>query len=246
MELTGRGAIVAGGAGSIGRAVVAALRARGANVVVLDRDWDAASFDDDGVTYVPTDLSDDAAVAAGLRVAQETFGKIAVLVNAAGAIHSEPLVNILAPGQKRHQLETWDSVLRSNLTTTFLVSSHVAEAMATSRSKGVIINFSSVAAAGNPGQSAYAAAKAGVEALTSVWAKELGPLGIRVVTIAPGFVDTPSTRAALPEDTIKEWARRTPLRRLATAEQIVHAVVFAIENDYVSGRTIAIDGGLTI
>ncbi len=144
-------------------------------------------------------------------------------------------MNLLAPKQKRHLLENWDRVIRSNLTATFLLSSHVAEAMATSRTKGVIINFSSVSAAGNPGQSAYAAAKAGIEALTSVWAKELGPLGVRVVTIAPGFVDTPSTRTALPDDSLKEWARRTPLRRLAKADEIAGAVMFAIENDYLTG-----------
>ncbi len=245
MDLSGRGAIVTGGAGSLGRVIVAALRRHGANVVVFDNVAEPAPFDDEGVIYAATDVASESAVAAGLQTAIGAVGKIAVLVNAAGAIHSEPLVNILA-SERRHALESWDRTLRANLTTTFLVTAHVAEHMATARTKGAIINFSSVAAAGNSGQSAYAAAKAGVEALTSVWAKELGPLGIRVVAIAPGFVDTPSTQAALPEATVKEWMRRTPLRRLARAEEIAGAVMFAIENDYISGRTLAIDGGLTI
>jgi 3-oxoacyl-[acyl-carrier protein] reductase len=246
MEVDGRGAIVAGGAGSLGRVIVAGLRQRGAAVVVLDSDPNPAPFDDTGVTYISADVSDEDSVSVAVAKAADALGKIAILVNAAGAIHSEPLFNMLSPDQKRHRLDSWERVLRSNLTTTFLVTSHVVEAMATSRTKGVIVNFSSVAAAGNPGQSAYAAAKAGIEALTAVWAKELGPLGIRVVAVAPGFVDTPSTRAALPEATIKEWARRTPLRRLATAEEIASAVLFAIENDYLTGRVLAIDGGLTI
>jgi 3-oxoacyl-[acyl-carrier protein] reductase len=247
MNLTGKGAIVAGGAGSIGRVVVGALRRRGAKVVVLDADADgAAAFSDDDVTYVLTDAADEASVEAAIRAATAQVGMIFVLVNCTGTIHSEAMVNLLSPAGRRHSADSWDRVLRSNLTATFLVSAHVAEHMAATRAKGIIVNFSSIAAAGNPGQSAYAAAKAGVEALTVVWAKELGPFGIRVVTVAPGFVDTPSTHAALPEATIKEWTRRTPLRRLAKPEEIASAVLFAVDNEFLTGRTIAVDGGLTI
>ncbi len=173
MDLSGRAAIVTGGAGSLGRVIVAALRHASAKVVVFDALAEPEPFDDDQVTYVSADVSDESAVASALETAIAVAGNIAVLVNAAGSIHSEPLVNILAT-ERRHGLANWERVVRANLTTTFLVGAHVAEHMAASRTKGVIINFSSVAAAGNPGQSAYAAAKAGVEALTSVWAKELG------------------------------------------------------------------------
>ena len=245
MELAGRGAIVAGGAGSLGRAIVAALRGKGVRVVVFDLTADPAPFDDDEVTYIPTDALDETVVAASVSAAVTAIGKISILVNATGAIHSEPLVNVLA-AERRHKLASWDRIIGANLTATFLVTSHVAEHMAVTRTKGVIVNFSSVAAAGNAGQSAYAAAKAGIEALTAVWAKELGPIGIRTVAIAPGFIDTPSTLVAMPEAHVKEWARDTPLRRLGTAADIAGAVVFAIENDYLSGRTLAIDGGLTI
>ena len=118
--------------------------------------------------------------------------------------------------------------------------------MAANRIKGVIVNLSSVSAAGNPGQTAYSAAKAGVEAMTAVWARELGPLGIRVVAIAPGFVDTHSTHAALSEEALKEWKRRTPLGRLGTAQEIASTVLFVLENDFISGCTIRVDGGLVI
>jgi 3-oxoacyl-[acyl-carrier protein] reductase len=247
MDLAGKGAIVAGGAGSIGRVVVGELHRRGANVAVLDSDADGAStFSGKGVTYIQTDAADETSVEAAVRSATERVGQILVLVNCTGTIHSEALINLLSLTRRRHRADSWDRVLRSNLTATFLVSAHVAEHMATARTKGVIVNFSSIAAAGNPGQTAYAAAKAGIEALTVVWAKELGPLGIRVVTVAPGFVDTPSTRAALPEATIKEWEKRTALRRLAKPEEIASAVLFAIDNDFLTGRTIAVDGGLTI
>jgi len=110
----------------------------------------------------------------------------------------------------------------------------------------VIVNFSSIAASGNPGQSAYAAAKAGIEAMTTVWARELGPLGIRAVAIAPGFVATPSTDAAMNPDALADLKRRTPLLRLARPAEITSAVLFAIENDFLTGTTIAVDGGLVL
>jgi 3-oxoacyl-[acyl-carrier protein] reductase len=83
-------------------------------------------------------------------------------------------------------------------------------------------------------------------AMTKAWAKELGILGIRFVAIAPGFIDTPSTRAALPEPIMKEWIKRTPLRRLGSAEDVISAVVFAINNEHLTGKIIEIDGGLSL
>jgi 3-oxoacyl-[acyl-carrier protein] reductase len=247
MELTGKGVIVAGGAGSIGRAVVEHLSRNGARVAVLDSDPEGArKFTDATVTYLRADAADEQAVAQAVAAAVATLGEIHVLVNCTGMIHSEPLITLTDPQRRRHEVPNWDAVIRSNLTATFVVSLYVAEHMVTNRIKGVIVNFSSIAAAGNPGQTAYAAAKAGVEAMTVVWARELGSLGIRVLAIAPGFVDTPSTGAALSASSLQELKRRTPLRRLATVQEIAQTVSFAIENDFVTGRTISIDGGLTL
>ena len=126
------------------------------------------------------------------------------------------------------------------------------------RRAGKIVNISSVSGkiggvvSRTPGAErgrsgpAYAAAKAGVTALGITWAKELGPLGIRSVVVAPGFIDTPSTRASLTEDRLKALAGQTPLRRLGQAEDVVRAVVTAIENDYTTGTVLHVDGGLTL
>jgi 3-oxoacyl-[acyl-carrier protein] reductase len=114
------------------------------------------------------------------------------------------------------------------------------------RKKGVVINLSSISAHGNPGQSAYSAAKAGVNALTRTWAKELGGFGIRFVSIAPGFLDTASTRAALSEPILSRLQEQIPLRRLGEVEHIYQTVRFIIENDYVNGTVLEIDGGLTV
>jgi len=93
---------------------------------------------------------------------------------------------------------------------------------------------------------AYSAAKAGVNAMTKAWAKELGIVGIRFVAIAPGFIDAPSTRSALSEPVMSEWIKRTPLRRLGSVEDVVSAVVFAIVNEHLTGKVIEIDGGLSL
>lgn len=244
MDVSGAAIVVAGGAGNLGSAIAADLALRGARVGVLDAAAPTALEGD--VPFAQCDAADDASVATAFQSLVDRLGNVAALVNCVGLIHSEPLVNILDPQQRRHRISSWDSVIRSNLTATFLLASYIAEHMVTSKTKGVIVNFSSIAAAGNPGQTAYAAAKAGVEAMTKVWSRELGPMGIRVVAIAPGFVDTPSTRSAVRENALEDLRRRTPLRRLAATGDIVHAVVCAIENDFMTGNVLAVNGGLTL
>ena len=244
MDVRGKTVVVAGGAGSLGSVLVETLVAREARVAIVD--VRAPEGTAQGTLAVQADLADDAAVAGALGEISERFGKISALVNCAGLIHSEPLVNLMNPGQRRHRIDTWEATIRSNLTATFVVGARVAELMATTRTKGVIVNFSSIAAHGNAGQTAYAAAKAAVEAMTTVWARELGPLGIRAVAIAPGFVGTASTQAAMNDDVLADLKRRTPLLRLGKAMEIASAVVFAIENDYLTGTTLAVDGGLVL
>lgn len=244
MDVRGKTAIVAGGAGSLGSAIVDGLLERGARVGVLD--LRAGDRVHDELRYEVVDLADEPAMTQALDRVTSALGKVHVLINCAGLIHSEPLVNLAAPAARRHRLDTWDATIRGNLTATFVTTSVVAEHMALSRTKGAIVNFSSIAAAGNPGQTAYAAAKAGVEAMTTVWARELGPLGIRAVAIAPGFVLTESTKAAMSEDALADLKRRTPLLRLGKSADIVSAVLFAVENDFITGTTIAVDGGLVL
>jgi 3-oxoacyl-[acyl-carrier protein] reductase len=241
MEISGKVVLVAGAAGHLGSAVAAELRQRGARVAAMDLRTPAG---DDG--FFAGDAADETSASRIADAVVERFGRIDALVNCTGKIHSESLVNLMNPQQKRHSLDSWNDVIRANLTASFVLGSVVAERMAASRTKGVIVQFSSIAASGNPGQTAYSAAKAGVEAMTSVWARELGPLGIRVVSIAPGFVDTPSTHDAVAEAALSDLKRKTPLRRLATPAEIAAAVVFALENNFLTGRTLHVDGGLVL
>jgi 3-oxoacyl-[acyl-carrier protein] reductase len=247
MEVSGAAVLVAGGAGQIGRELVMALNKRGARVVVTDRlDQAETVFDGADITYHSADAADEADCARVVERTVAALGSINALVNCTGAIHSEPLVNLLKSSDRRHRLSSWHAIIRANLTSTFVLGSVVAEQMAVTRTPGVIVNLSSVASAGNPGQSAYSAAKAGVEALTSTWAKELGLLGIRAVAVAPGFIDIASTHAALGGPVIKEWVRRTPLRRLGSVDAVIAAIIFAIENDFLTGHTLRVDGGVVV
>jgi 3-oxoacyl-[acyl-carrier protein] reductase len=237
--------VVTGGAGALGRSIVNSLIAEGAKVVVLDFDKDAlASLTPcDSLFSVFCDLTKEGDVSVALDDVYSNFGKVDILINNAGILHSEPLVNIMAE-QKRHSLSTWNKVIEINLTAPFLITSNIAEKMVLTRTRGLIINISSISANGNAGQSAYSAAKAGLESLTKVWAKELGGFGIRSVAIAPGFIDTESTHQALNSKVIAHIKKETPIRKLGQVENIVSAINFVIENDYVNSKVIPVDGGL--
>lgn len=241
--LSGRRIIVTGAAGDIGRAIVAALSDQGAQVVGIDR----VGADTDGVcaaAYIQADLGDYTDAGRAVAEAAQALGGLDGLINCAGMIFSAPLINLLGRGEeRRHSSEAWRNVIDANLTTTFNATVHAADLMVTNRSKGAVINLSSVAAAGNAGQSAYAAAKAGVESLTHTWARELGPLGIRCVAISPGFIDTPSTHAALSAETIKRLQRELPLRKLGPASAIVDTVLYVLANPYITGTVVRVDGG---
>lgn len=244
MDLRGKQIIVTGGVNGLGCAMVQALIARECNVTVFD--IDVAGFEElqaAGVRCIACDVTNYEQVNAAV---EEFAGAPDVLINNAGILYSEPLVKIAEDGAKLHAYESWDRVLRTNLSSVFYVTAPVVAKMIVTRTKGVVVNIGSVSAAGNPGASAYSAAKAGVHALTQAWAKELGPMGIRVIAIAPGFVDTDSAHAATSETALRETIKRVPLRRLGKAEEVAAAVVAAVENDFFNGKVFELDGGLTV
>ncbi|MEM5786757.1 MAG: SDR family oxidoreductase, partial [Syntrophobacteraceae bacterium] len=169
-----------------------------------------------------------------------------ILVNNAGVIFSEPFVNIMNPAGMMHDYGRYRDSLVANLDSVFIVTSAVVEQMVLNRTRGAIVNISSISASGNEGQTAYSAAKAGVNAMTVTWSKELGRLGIRCNAVAPGFVDTGSTRRALSESVLKHIQSSTPLRRLGKAHEVAQAVAALIENDFMNGVVLNVNGGLTI
>jgi 3-oxoacyl-[acyl-carrier protein] reductase len=249
MNLQGKKAIVTGGASGFGLRLTERLLQNGVSVVVLDINTDAISALRSSLPEVKTiicDVSDDAQVDRSVDEALKHLGGVDILINNAGLMSSAPLVNLLAKGDRRHSRELWKKVIDVNLNAVFYLSSTIAERMLRERRKGVIVNISSIAAQGNAGQSAYAASKAAIEALTKVWAKELGLFGIRCVAVSPGFSNTKGGADALEAELLNRWVPQVPLRRLGEVEEVVDAILFAVQNDFFNGRVLNIDGGLVL
>jgi len=244
MDVQDKKIIVTGGVSGLGRAIVSELVSEGAHVGVFDLDVERFSEVDkshDNVRCIKCDVTNVTQIEAAVDEFVQEAGEINGLINNAGILYSAPLLSLSAKGLVKHEIGMWEKVISTDLSSVFYM-----EKMILKRTKGVIVNISSICAAGNAGQSAYAAAKAGVNALTVTWAKELGMLGIRVIGIAPGFFDTDSTHTALNEDHIKHVVKEVPLRRLGKASEVARCVTLALQNDYINGKVIEIDGGLTL
>jgi 3-oxoacyl-[acyl-carrier protein] reductase len=142
--------------------------------------------------------------------------------------------------------EQWDAVIGVNLTgATFMVRETVAKMVTADQKPGVIVNMSSVARHGNRGQSNYSAAKAALAANTVTWSREFGPFGIRVGAVAPGMVETPMTQG-MNQKARDALVAAIPVGRIGLPEDLWLAVKFVLECDYFNGRTIDVDGGMSM
>ncbi len=246
MKLQDKTVIVTGGCGGFGNPLVQRLTAEGAQVGVFDIDRQGleALADQDRVSAHACDLCSQESINTCVEEFFGKHGRIDALVNNAGILYNEPLVKFGPGGLVRHSPETWRRVMAVNLDAVFMLTAAVVEKMLSKRTRGVIVNISSISAQGNPGQSAYAASKAAVEALTKTWAHELGMLGIRVTCVAPGYSDTSSTHAVMPEKALETIVSEVPLRRLGKSEEIVDGVLFCLTNGFFNGKVLSLDGGL--
>ena len=249
MNLSEAHVLVTGGGRGIGRHLVERLIVEARRVAVFEND--EATIADFRASHpalqcYSCDVTNPEAVANSVAAMEGDGFALDVLVNNAGLVHSALLVNLVEKDKRVHSADDWQRVLAANLSSVFYVTGPVVDHMLKRRKKGVVISMSSISARGNAGQSAYSAAKAGVNALTRTWARELGGFGIRFVSIAPGFIDTDSTRKALSETNLSRLKEQIPLRRLGEVEHIYQTVRFIVENDYVNGTVLEIDGGLAI
>jgi 3-oxoacyl-[acyl-carrier protein] reductase len=249
MILTDKKVIVTGGVKGLGRSIVDKLLSKGAVLSIFDIDIQGLNEikqQKSDVSCFVCDVSDYQQVVSATAEYHDKFGVAEVLINNAGILYSAPLVRITASGIQKHDVDMWNKVISTDLSSVFYMTSCVVEKMITARKQGVIVNISSVSASGNAGQSAYSAAKAGVNALTATWAKELSLMGVRVVGLAPGFTETESTRQAVAEGTLKEIVNKVPLRRLGRPEEIAEGLISIVENDFFNGKVFELDGGLIV
>jgi 3-oxoacyl-[acyl-carrier protein] reductase len=253
MDVRNKAVVVTGAGRGIGRATAWQLAQHGADVALFD--VNAADLEETAKLCAAesvqarsyrVNVADEAEVCAAMTRVAADFGRLDGLVNNAGIVRDALLVKVrdgVTVG--RMTLDQWNSVIGVNLTGVFLCAREAAAHMIERGNGGVIVNISSISRVGNAGQSNYSAAKAGVESMSVVWAKELARYGIRVGSIAPGFTHT-EILASMRAEVLDKLTAPVPLKRLGRPEEIAHAVLFIFENDFFTGRCLEVDGGLRL
>lgn len=243
--------VVTGGASGIGRAVARAMAEKGGRIAIFDLNEAAgqelAKSLGGGALFVKVDVADESSVASAIATTMGAFGAIHICVNCAGIGSAHKTFGKDGP----FPLAAWNKTIAVNLTGTFNVTRLCAEQIAKNQpldphgGRGVIVNIASVAAFdGQMGQAAYSASKAGIVGMTLPMARDLSGIGIRVNTIAPGLIETPLL-ASLPREVLDALAKSVlNPKRLGKPEEIAHAVVAIVENDYINAECIRVDGGI--
>jgi 3-oxoacyl-[acyl-carrier protein] reductase len=245
-RLAGKVSIITGGAQGIGLATALKFSREGAIVVVCDIrqaavDAAVAQCQEAGAKALGrvVDVTQREMVDAMVQQVLNQFGRIDVLVNNAGITQDARL--------QKMTIEQFDRVIDVNLRGVFHCSQAVADAMV-KQGSGVILNASSVVGIyGNFGQTNYAATKFGVIGFTKTWSRELGPKGVRVNAVAPGFVATPIL-STIPDKVLQEMTDRVPLKRLGQPEDIANVYAFLASDDaaYINGAVLEVSGGMTV
>ncbi|WP_327432448.1 SDR family NAD(P)-dependent oxidoreductase [Streptomyces sp. NBC_01236] len=244
-----RVAVVTGAGRGIGAATALRLAADGAAVGVLDVDRRTAADTVDRIRAaggtahaVVTDVGDPDQVKGALATVAAELGPPVILVNNAGVIRDRPMQDL--------SLDDWDTVVEVNLRGPFLMCQAIRPYLLEQR-WGRIVNFSSSSALGNRDQANYSAAKAGIDGLTRTLAIELGPYGVTVNSVAPGYIVTDMTaqtaaRMGMDFGKLQQMvAAQTPVRRVGQPEDVANAVAFLVGEDagFVSGHTLYVTGG---
>lgn len=242
MSLQGQVALVTGASRGIGKAVAEKLAADGATVIGTATSESGAEqiteyLSASGGKGMMLNVTDASSVKDVLKAISDEFGDVNILVNNAGITRDNLLMMM--------KDEQWDDIIQTNLTSIFRLSKAVIRPMMKART-GRIINIGSVVGlTGNPGQTNYSAAKAGVMGFSKSLAREIGSRGITVNTVAPGFIDTDMTKA-LPDEQREALIKQIPLGKLGQPEDIANAVAFLASPSagYISGETINVNGGM--
>lgn len=252
MSFQGKVSLVTGAGKNIGAAIAKAFSAEGATVAVVAHDLATAEKTVQEIRAAggkghawKLDVSDAAAVAVVVPQVRESFGRIDILVNNAGQVPRKPEFNAMI-----HELaeEVWDQFFRVNAKGSFLMSRAVSQIMIRDKVPGRIINITSAAAeSARVGGGSYCCSKAALAMLTRVMALELGPLGITVNSVSPGYIEIPQSGTVTPgrKEYREAFLRTVAMNRLGNPEDIARAVLFLAEDgaSYITGENIRVDGG---
>jgi NAD(P)-dependent dehydrogenase (short-subunit alcohol dehydrogenase family) len=246
VEISGKGAVVVGGASGMARASAELLRQRGASIAILDLPASAGAEVAAGLdgSFHPVDVTDEAGVERALADAADRLGGLHIAVNTAGGGTATRTLGKDGP----HPLAEFRRVVELNLVSTFnlnrLQASHMATNEPEDGERGVIIDTASIAAfEGQIGQVAYTAAKAGIAGMTLTMARDLGSLGIRVVAIAPSLFSTGITKG-IPDQYAEVLTKDAAFpRRMGRPEEYARLAVAIVENPMLNGTTIRLDAG---
>lgn len=243
MEITNKNVFVTGSTRGIGLAIAHEFAQAGANIVLNGRsaisDELLAEFSKYNVKVIAItgDVSQFDDAKRMVDQAIEELGSVDVLVNNAGITNDKLMLKMSE--------EDFERVLKINLTGSFNMTQAILKPMIKSR-QGAIINLSSVVGlVGNIGQANYAASKAGLIGLTKSVAREVANRGVRVNTIAPGFIESDMTDA-IPDKMKEAMISQVPMKRIGTAEEVAQVALFLAKQEYITGQVIAIDGGMTM
>lgn len=253
MDLKGKTIVITGAAQGLGRKMAEDIAQHGARLALVDMDKEklketlrlCAATGSEAKEYA-VDVTNEDAVETLFTTIKKDFSRVDGLINNAGITNDALLVKA-KDGKilKKMSLEDFTKVIAVDLTAAFLCGREAAVQMIQGGHEGVIINISSISRAGNIGQSNYAAAKAGIAAMTVTWAKELARYKIRAAGIAPGFCDTRMV-SAIPTEIQEQITSTIPARRFGKPQEIAQAALFILQNDYFNGRILEIDGGLRL
>ena len=253
MHLNGKVIVITGGAQGLGLATALRLAPKQPNIALIDTNTKTLAeakqlIEDAGATassWICNVTQEDEVDQTFAQIAAKT-GRLDALVNNAGITRDSLFLKVKEDVvEKRMSLGQWQQVIDVNLTGTFLCGRAAATEMVKAGNGGCIINISSISRHGNMGQTNYTATKAGVAAMAVTWSKELARQSIRCAAIAPGFIGTEMV-LTMKSEALEKITAGIPAQRLGQPDEIAKTVEFILENDYVNGRVIEVDGGLRI
>ena len=253
MDLENSSVLVTGGAGGFGGATARRLAQKGARVVIADvadeRGEALAKEIGNGAVYVRTDIMDEAMIVRAVQKAVELGPLRAAVVVHGGPPPPDGGGRVISREGKRLSMAHFTHMVNVFLNTAFCVTSYAAEAMANnpplaSNQRGVIVNTASIAGfEGQPGQVPYSAAKGGIIGMTLTLARDLAPLGIRAMAIAPGTFYTFAYGRMTPAEAQAKWGQLVPNpKRMGEPEEYAQLAANIVENDFLNGTTIRLDG----